>query len=82
MVLKEREQQASKQASKQLALQNCAASGSVDCKITEVYKNTCIVMTNKSYTIHPDLNKARQDAMSHCYKKNKECRIVYEECMP
>ena len=69
-------------ASKQAALQNCIATGANDCKVLEVYKNTCIVLTNISLATDPNLQKARQVAMSRCSRDNKECRIVYEECMP
>ena len=76
--------QASKQASEQVALQNCASTGATDCKISEVYKNTCIVMTNKSYMIHPKLSEARKEAMRGCHilGKGARCYIRYEECMP
>ena len=73
--------QSSKQASEQDALQNCASTGATDCKISEVYKNTCIVMTNKSYMIHPKLSEARKEAMRGCniLVKVSLCYIRYIE---
>ena len=79
--------QTSKQTSKQLALQHCASGGASDCKVLEVYKNTCVVVAdgvaNRNYVTNPDVNQARQTALSGCKANNngQACKIVYEECM-
>ena len=78
--------QTSKQTSKLLALQNCASTGVTDCKVVDVYKNTCAVIVDgriRSYMVHPNLSKARQEALDDCTKASngQQCKVVYEECM-
>ena len=77
--------QASKQASKRLALQNCGT----DCEISQVYKNTCIAiatgeesngMWRNTYSTNPDLETAKTTGLTLCASNSNNCNVIYTDC--
>ena len=79
--------QASKQASIDIALQNCGSS----CEIATWYANQCMTITHGKLTtspysgrsyIHMGLTKkkAESSALSECRAESKNCKVFLSEC--
>jgi uncharacterized protein DUF4189 len=76
----------SETAAQQSAMADCAAKGSVRCKIENSYKNGCTAMTfgDWGYNIASmsTLDQAIASGMENCKKNDKNCKTAYRACSP